>query len=94
VSCRVVNSGDELQVRLEGFTDFLTLVAAFEDAFKKAQHIRQVEPKAAVDTFGIQPTRNSGIVPFDQHHTLASQTFHERTKLDISINKKISKLRL
>jgi hypothetical protein len=50
----------------------LTLVAAFEDTLKKAQHIRQVKPKAAVDTFGIQPTRNSGVVPLNQHHALAS----------------------
>ena len=57
-------------------------MAAFEDALKKAQHIRQVEPEAAVDTFSIHPTRDSGIVPFDQHHALASQTFHERTKFD------------
>jgi hypothetical protein len=65
----------------------LTLVAAFENALKKTQDVRQVEPKAAVDTFSIHPTRDSGVVPFDQHHTLASQTFHERAKFDLSINK-------
>jgi len=70
------------------------VVAAFEDALKKAQYICQVEPKPAVDTFGIQPTRNSGVVPFNQHGALASKTFHKMTKLAISINKKISALRL
>jgi hypothetical protein len=64
----------------------LTLVAAFEDALKKAQHICQVEPKAAIDALGIHSTRDSSVVPFNQHHTLASKTFHERTKLDLSIN--------
>jgi len=61
-------------------------MAAFENPLKKTQDVRQVEPKAAVDTFGIHPTRDSGVVPFNQHHTLASQTFHERTKFDLSIN--------
>ena len=28
-----------LENRLEGFTDFLTVVAAFNDALKKPQHI-------------------------------------------------------
>jgi hypothetical protein len=78
--------GDGLEDRLEGFTDFLTLVTAFEDALKKAQHICQVEPEPAIDTLGIQPTRDSGVVPFNQHGALASQAFHKRTKFDLSIN--------
>ena len=60
----------------------MTLVAAFEDALKKTQHVRQVEPKPTINAFGIHPTRDSGVVPFNQHHALASQTFHERTKFD------------
>jgi hypothetical protein len=64
----------------------LALVAAFEDALKKTQHVCQVEPKAAIDALGIHSTRDSGVMPLNQHHTLASQTFHERTKLDLSIN--------
>ncbi len=47
---------DEIQDRLEGFTDFLTVISAFEDALKKTQDIGQVKQKPAIDTPGIKST--------------------------------------
>ena len=42
--------------RLEGFADFETVVTTFNNPLEKAQDIRQVKPKAAIDTLGVKPT--------------------------------------
>lgn len=60
------------QDRLEGFANFLTLIATFEDMLKKSQDIGQVEPKAAIYALGIKPPRHFGVLPLHQHGALAS----------------------
>jgi hypothetical protein len=84
--------GRRLQNRLESLTNFLTLSASFENTLKKTQHIGQIKPEPTVYTLSIQPITDSGILPFNQHGALASQTFHTLIIPDCSINEKLTNI--
>jgi hypothetical protein len=44
---------------------------------KKPQQVGQIEPKAAVQATGIQPSVDKCVMPLDHHETVAFQTVHE-----------------
>jgi hypothetical protein len=44
---------------------------------KKPEQIRKVYPKAAIQAAGIEPSVHQGIVTFDHHESLTSQTIHQ-----------------
>ena len=59
-----------------GFAHFPAAHAAIDHLVKKPQHIRQINPKPAVQTARKEPAIHERIVPLDHHEPFAFQTTH------------------
>ena len=75
---RATSSGRRRSTRLQGMglTNLGSPKTGVQDLVKEPEEVCQIKPETAIETAGVQPAVQQGVVPLHHHESLTLETMH------------------